>query len=145
MKTPDSTPKARLSRRVYFSSAHQYYQPQWSEQKNQEIYGDLYSPHGMGHNFALEAYVEGAIDPVTGMIINMADFDQILKEAVKPLDHRFLNKDVPYFFNTVPTLENIAVYCFERISESLKPTSLQLLKVRVYEGDDVWVDYGADL
>jgi 6-pyruvoyltetrahydropterin/6-carboxytetrahydropterin synthase len=128
-----------LCRKVSFSCAHRYYQPGLSESENRRIYGSLYSEHGHGHNYILEAHVEGPIDWDTGMVINLKELDSVLKEITSPMDHHHLNFDLPYFQKTVPTTENIAVYCFEEIDKRLAPP-VRLRKVRLQEGTDLWVE-----
>ena len=131
--------QASLTRRVHFSAAHKYELKSWSEQKNREFFGSCYSEHGHGHNYILEATVSGSIEKETGMIINLADFDKILKEASDPLDHSFLNKDVEYFKVHVPTTENIAIYLYEQIQSRLsKLKALKLESVKIYENEDLW-------
>lgn len=133
-----------LCRKISFSSAHRYWRPEWPEEKNREVFGSLYSEHGHGHNYILEAWVRGKIDPVTGLVINLKDLDGILKEITDPLDHHHLNHDVDYFQEVVPTTENVARYCYEKLQEALAKTSVKLEKVRLYEGPDLWVDFGEE-
>lgn len=137
-------------RRIHFSAAHAYAKPGASYDENKNIYGSSAMPSGLGHNFKLEAHFEGPIDSQTGMIINLADIDVWLKKMVAPLDHHHLNNDVDFFKVNVPTAENIARYCFDSLKTIMieapathKPTakSARLLKVRLYEGDNLWVDY----
>lgn len=137
--------RVRLARKITFSSAHRYYHPRLSEEENLAIYGSQYSPHGHGHNFILEVHVDGPVDPQTGLVINLKDLDAILKKVTSPLDHHHLNYDVPYFQEHVPTTENIARYCFEAVSRELEGSPVHLHKVRLYEGEDLWVDYGQGL
>jgi 6-pyruvoyltetrahydropterin/6-carboxytetrahydropterin synthase len=133
-----------LARRVHFSSAHRYFHPSYSEQQNKEVFGLCYTPYGHGHNYILEAYISGEIDPTSGMVINLRDVDRILKLVLEPLDHHHLNFDVPEFKTVVPTTENIAKYCFEKIEKEISSFSAKLEKVRLYEGEDLWVDYEAN-
>jgi 6-pyruvoyltetrahydropterin/6-carboxytetrahydropterin synthase len=141
-------------RRVHFSAAHTYANPQDSVEQNQKAYGSSFKSFGavsgFGHNFQLEAYFSGEVDPLTGMIVNLTDIDSWLKELLIPLDHHYLNKDIEFFKTHVPTAENIARYSFETLKSimqargtKLKPssTSARLLKVRVLEGENLWVDY----
>ena len=131
-----------LSRRVHFSSGHKYYNENWDEARNLKTFGSSFSKHGHGHNYTLEAQVSGSVDPETGMIINLADLDKVLVEVSDLLDHKFLNSDVEYFKQNMPTTENIAIFCFEKTFEKLKAyTSAKLHKVRIYESDDLWADY----
>ena len=133
--------RAQLARRIYFNSGHRYFNKNWDEKKNKEVFGLCYSKHGHGHNYILEAYITGPIDSETGMILPLEKVDNILKQTIAPLDHRYLNEDVEAFRDTVPTTENLAKYCFEKIKVQLPPPS-QLDKVRLFESDHLWVDYG---
>lgn len=128
-----------VCRKISFSSGHRYFNPRWSEEKNRSVYGNAYSEHGHGHNYVLEAYLDGPIDPDTGMVINLKEVDTILKEVVEPLDHHFLNTDVDHFQHNVPTTENVAAYCFEEVRKRFRDR-VRLRRVRLYEGQDLWVD-----
>jgi 6-pyruvoyltetrahydropterin/6-carboxytetrahydropterin synthase len=135
---------ARLARRVRFSCGHRYHNPNWTEEKNKQVFGSCYSEHGHGHNYILEGFFLGPIDPESGMVMNLAEVDQIMKITVLPLDHHHLNFDVAEFKSQVPTTENIAKYCFEKL-DGLVPEGVELYKVRLYEAEDLWVDYGSSL
>jgi 6-pyruvoyltetrahydropterin/6-carboxytetrahydropterin synthase len=135
--------KIRLARKVTFSSAHRYFSPSFSEEKNREVFGLCYTPYGHGHNYVLEAFFEGPIDPTTGMVINLREVDVMMKKVIEPLDHHHLNFDVPEFKTLIPTTENIAKYCFDKLIEQFKTSAVTLHHVRLYEGEDLWVDYGS--
>jgi 6-pyruvoyltetrahydropterin/6-carboxytetrahydropterin synthase len=130
-----------ICRKTTFSCGLRYARADLTESENRNLYGSSYSKHGHGYNYVLKAYVEGPIDPETGMVINLRDLDSILAEVTKPLDHHFLNYDVPYFAEVVPTTENIAVYCFREIAKHLIWDHVRLKKVRILEGPDLWVDF----
>ncbi len=124
-----------LSRTIRFNAGRSLWRPDWSEEKNRDVYGDE-GPHGYGHNYELEVAVAGEIDPETSMVVNLTDLDRILKEEVDaPLDHRNLNRDVPAFASTPPTAENLAVWIWERVAERLRrerwPCRLAHLKMRL--------------
>lgn len=110
-------------------------------EKNAEEFGACFTPHGHGHNYILDAYVEGPVDSVTGMVINLRDLDEILKSAVQPLDNHHLNYEVPEFKTTVPTTENIAAYLYGKVKPALSKFSVQLKGVRLFENENLWVDY----
>nr|XP_042136838.1 6-pyruvoyl tetrahydrobiopterin synthase isoform X3 [Peromyscus maniculatus bairdii]XP_042136839.1 6-pyruvoyl tetrahydrobiopterin synthase isoform X3 [Peromyscus maniculatus bairdii] len=83
------------------------------------------------------------IDPVTGMVMNLTDLKEYMEEAImKPLDHRNLDLDVPYFADVVSTTENVAVYIWENL-QKLLPAGV-LYKVKVYETDNNIVVYKGD-
>lgn len=138
---PDQRP-VQVCRKVVFSSGYRFWKKNLSEAANQKLFGEQASRSGYGHNFVLEAVLAGSIKAETGMVINLREVDAILKEVVAPLDHHFLNDDVDFFEDRVPTPENIARYCYEHLLERLKGKSLRLHKVRVWRGQDLFVDYG---
>lgn len=130
-----------LSRKIYFSSAHRYHKPDWSDEKNQEVFGPCNNPHGHGHNYELEVTIEGNVDPDNGMVINLTDLDHILKSKIMaPLDHRFLNYEVPFFQSTVPTTENLAVYCWQELVDEFQAPN-RLHRVKLYENPELFVEY----
>ena len=137
--------KVILARKVHFNCGHRYFNPNFSDEKNREVFGSCYSEHGHGHNYTLEAYVRGQVSPDTGMVMNLKDLDQILKKVTDTLDHKFLNEDVEDFQALVPTTENIGLYCFRNISTALKSLDIKLEKVRLYENENLWVDLVAGL
>ena len=102
--------EARLSRKIFFNASRALWRSDWTNEKNVAVYGEE-SPHGYGHNYALEVEVEGEVDREKGMVVNLTDLDRILKEEIdRPLDHRNLNLDVPEFSVIPPTFENLAAW-----------------------------------
>jgi 6-pyruvoyltetrahydropterin/6-carboxytetrahydropterin synthase len=126
-------------RTVTFSAAHKYASPTLSLDENKRIYGSLYRDEGFGHNFLIEAHFTGPIDPLTGMIANLVDVDRWLKSVAGQFDHKFLN-DLPEFVGQAPTLERIALQFFNLLVPALTP-NVRLTQIRLYEGDQTWVDY----
>lgn len=134
--------KSSLCRKVYFSAAHRYFVKDWTDQKNREHFGSCYSENGHGHNYVLEAAFSGPVDDQSGMIINLVEVDKMLKELVEPLDHSFINTDIPYFKDKVPTTENICLYLTQSLLEQIKEKAfeLNLERVTLHENDDLWVE-----
>jgi 6-pyruvoyltetrahydropterin/6-carboxytetrahydropterin synthase len=133
----------RLTRVVGFSAAHRYYRPDWSADRNREVFGPCAGEHGHGHNYECAVTVSGPLDAETGMVINLQALDRILDEEIRSrFDHRFINHDVPEFGpgGMIPTGEHLAVYLWERISGRL-PTGITLRRVRVQEDHHLYVDY----
>lgn len=132
-----------LTRKVEFSASHVCANPSWTDARNREVYGPNANPHGHGHNYILEVTVEGTPDPVTGMVFDLREIKEILnEEVVGPMDHRFLNREVPPFDRIVPTAENLAVEIWRRIEPPLQRDNARLHNVRLYETPDLYVDYG---
>jgi 6-pyruvoyltetrahydropterin/6-carboxytetrahydropterin synthase len=130
----------RVSRKVYFSAASNMAVKGWSNEKNVAVFGSLYSPHGYGHNYTLEVTVEGPIQGEMGMVINLRNLDEIMKEVSMSLDHRYINLDVPEFETQLPSLENLARYCYEKINPEISKLNLKLYNLRLYQSDEYWAD-----
>jgi 6-pyruvoyltetrahydropterin/6-carboxytetrahydropterin synthase len=132
-----------LTRRATFSAAHRYWRDDWTAERNLEVFGACSNPHGHGHNYELEATVEGRVDPETGFCVELGRLDRILAEAVvAPLDHQHINHAVAEFGpgGRVPTTENIAAWAWARISSRL-PSDVRLHRLRLREDESLYVDY----
>lgn len=130
----------KVCRRETFNAAHRLYNPTWSEEKNDEVFGLCNNPNYHGHNYVLEAWVEGEIDPDTGYVIDMKTLKQyIRKEVIEPFDHRNLNLDVPEFAQLNPTAEHIAIVIWNKLRKRL--SSRLELTVRLYETERNIVEY----
>jgi 6-pyruvoyltetrahydropterin/6-carboxytetrahydropterin synthase len=131
-----------LTRKVEFSAALVCSNPAWSEAENRRVYGGNANPNGHGHNYILEVTVEGQPDTVTGMVFDLRELKEILnQEVVEPMDHRFLNREVPPFDRVIPTTENIAREIWRRIEGRIGNGNVRLRNVRLYETADLYVDY----
>ena len=127
-----------ITKRVEFSASHVCRNPALSDRENQELFGMAANPHGHGHNYVVDVTLAGEPDPVTGMVMDLKRVKEVVnREVLERYDHRFLNHEVPPFNRLVPTPENIAVDIWRR----LKPHLTSLHSIRVYETDDLFVDY----
>jgi 6-pyruvoyltetrahydropterin/6-carboxytetrahydropterin synthase len=126
--------QARLTVNTYFSAAHRLARPDLDYTTNCGVYGKCARPHGHGHNYHLDVTVCGEVHPRTGMVVELGALRHLIQEVViEPLDHRFLNKDIPHFETVVPTAENIAIYIRDLLLEPLQELGLSLEKLRLYE------------
>lgn len=124
----------KVCRRETFNAAHRLHNPAFDDQKNLEIYDKCNNPNYHGHNYVLETWVEGDINPQTGYVIDLKLLSEIIREEVlESFDHRNLNLDCPDFKNLIPTAENIAVVIWNKISQKLD--SKLKLEVRLWETD----------
>lgn len=130
----------QLVRAVYFQCAHSYQVKEWTKEQNLKEFGPCFSPQGHGHRYRLECFVEGPVNQTTGMIINLRDLDESMKDIVSELDGKFLDKDLDAFKNTVPTTEKIAEHLSLRLKSRLKKYSVNVCKIKLYETDDLWVE-----
>lgn len=130
-----------ISKKVEFSASHICRSPQLTDAENERIYGPASNPHGHGHNYVVEVAIEGAPDPVTGMILDLKRLKEILDDRVLNVyDHRLLNREVAPFDLVVPTVENIAIDIWNRLVPSLNGPA-RLYSVRVHETAELSVEY----
>ena len=134
--------RLRILRTVRFCAGHRYHNPELSEKENREVFGACNNPHGHGHNYRLEVAVEGPVDPVTGMLINLADLDRLLRElVVKPMDHSFLNYDLEHFAEVIPSCENIVSYLWSVLEKPVEQLgSCRLSLIRLWESEDLFAE-----
>jgi 6-pyruvoyltetrahydropterin/6-carboxytetrahydropterin synthase len=126
--------EAYLSISTHFSAAHRLAHPDLSYEENSEIYGKCARPNGHGHNYHLEVTVKGEIDSRTGMIVDLGALQKVIDDyVVEPFDHTFLNKDIPYFAQVVPTAENIAVHIRDLLQQPIQELGTTLYKVKLIE------------
>lgn len=131
-----------LTRTVRFSAGHQYYRPEWSEERNHQVFGDCARPHGHGHNYLLEVMVAGEPHPDTGFSVNLAALDEVLRvEVHERLDHRHLNHDVATFRDggKIPTTENLLIFLWGLLEPRIQDA--RLVRLRLREDVDLWADY----
>lgn len=108
-----------------FAAAHRYCLPEWSEERNAEIFGLCANPHFHGHGYTCDVTVRGPIDDRTGMVVDLRKLDEVLAREVRErFDHRNINLEVPEFAEgrMVPTGENLARFIFERVQRALGAT-----------------------
>lgn len=126
--------EANLTVKTHFSAAHRLAIPSLSFEENQEIYGKCARPNGHGHNYHLEVTVAGEIDPRTGMSVDLGGLQKAIEDyVVEPFDHTFLNKDIAYFTEVVPTAENIAVRIADLLRSPIKELGVELDKIKLIE------------
>jgi 6-pyruvoyltetrahydropterin/6-carboxytetrahydropterin synthase len=133
--------KIFITKKFEFSASHRYWRDEWSEEKNNQVFGKCTSPYGHGHNYELHVTVSGKVNPATGMIINLSDLKKHVNIIIDMFDHKYLNVDTPHFTDEIPTTENIAHVLFNLIDSQLKGKGeFELSKIRLYEKSDLYVD-----
>ena len=129
-----------LTRKAEFSASHYYHNPKFTPEENQRVFGKCSNLNGHGHNYTLEVTVKGEVDERTGFVVDLKQLKDILEsEVVSAMDHRHLNKEVAEFASRIPTVENIAVVIWNRLSPKLNRAKLH--RVRVYESEDLFADF----
>ncbi|NJM97657.1 MAG: 6-carboxytetrahydropterin synthase [Phormidesmis sp. RL_2_1] len=126
--------QAYLTSAAHFSAAHRLALSHLSDEENHNIYGKCARVNGHGHNYRVEVTVKGEVDPRTGMLVDLVALQNAIEcHVIEPFDHTFLNKDVPYFSDTVPTAENIVIHICERLKAPIDDIGATLHKVKLIE------------
>lgn len=134
--------KISVSRKEHFNAAHRLYNPEWSMEKNDQVFGKCNNPNFHGHNYELIVTLIGEADPATGYVFDLKLLSDIINEnIIKQFDHKNLNLDTAYFKDLNPTAENIVVVIW-RILRQLIDSKFEL-KVKLYETERNFVEYPA--
>jgi 6-pyruvoyltetrahydropterin/6-carboxytetrahydropterin synthase len=126
---------AYFGRRYTLCASHRLHTNALTVEENRATYGKCNNPHGHGHNYVVEVLVAGAVDPETGMVVNMAALDEVVRaRVVERFDHTNLNLD-PLFANRVPTTENLSRVVFALLKDALPAGKLERVRVEETENN----------
>ena len=136
--------RVTVSRKAHFNAAHRLYRKDWTDKKNDSVFGKCSNPNFHGHNYELIVSVTGPIDPDTGYVMDMKVLKDYIKSEVEDaFDHKNLNLEVPEFFDTIPTAENIVVVIYNKLKKILSVD--QSMEVVLYETPRNFVTYSEKL
>jgi len=128
-----------VTRRETFSAGHTLFNPEFSEERNREIFGKCSNPSGHGHNYVLEVTLRGDPDEATGFVFDLAELSSLMwKLVLNDVDHRNLNVDVDWLRGVIPTTENLANAFWDRLDPNLPDGMLH--SVRIRETEKNWVE-----
>ncbi len=134
--------KTAVFRKEHFNAAHRLNNPNWSLEKNKEVFGKCNNPNYHGHNYELVVKVVGYPDEETGYLMDMKILSDLIKvKILNRFDHMNLNLDTEEFKNVNPTAENIAKVIYDLLRTDIN-ADLDL-KVTLYETERNYVEYPA--
>ena len=134
-----------LTRRVTFAAAHRYRRPEWSQERNEQVFGLCARENYHGHSYTCDVTVSAALDATTGFVVDLALLDRVLTTEVhQRFDHRNINLDVPEFAEgkRIPSSEELAAFIFERVQAALGATT-KVVEVTVAEDATLSASYRA--
>ncbi len=135
--------KVAIYRKEHFNAAHRLHNPDWTDEKNKEVFGKCNNPNYHGHNYELVIKLVGPISPDTGYVYDMKALSDLIKEKIlRKFDHKNLNLDTDEFKHTNPTAENIAVVIWDILRKEIEEK--YDLTVRLYETERNYVEYDGD-
>lgn len=131
-----------ITRKEHFNAAHKLYNPQWTEEKNAEIFGKCSNPNWHGHNYSLFVTVKGKTNPETGFIVNLKELSTVIRtEICDKLDHKNLNLDVDFLQGVMTSTENVTIAIFNILAPKIKQMGAELHGIKLYETDNNYVEY----
>ncbi|MBN8668555.1 MAG: 6-carboxytetrahydropterin synthase [Chitinophagales bacterium] len=130
-----------LTRIEHFNAAHKLFNPNWSLEKNEEVFGKCANANWHGHNFELYVTIKGSPDPDTGFIFDAKKLSKIINEhIIEKLDHRNLNEDVDFMQGKMCSIENLVMGIWTELEPHL-PASVQLHCLKLIETPKIFVEY----
>jgi 6-pyruvoyltetrahydropterin/6-carboxytetrahydropterin synthase len=130
-----------LTRQEHFNAAHRLFNPKWSVEKNEEIFGKCANKNWHGHNYQLFVTIKGDPDPDTGFIFDVKQLSMLIREhVVEKIDHLNLNLDVDFMKDKMCSTENLAIGIWNELKKNL-PGAVHLHCVKLYETERIYVEY----
>ncbi|MBS1918425.1 MAG: 6-carboxytetrahydropterin synthase [Bacteroidetes bacterium] len=130
-----------LTRVEHFNAAHKLYNPGWTREHNEEVFGKCANENWHGHNYELYVTIKGQPNPDTGFVFDVKKLSEIIKEKViEQIDHKNLNIDVPFLEGKMCSTENLAIGIWQQLQLFL-PAEVQLHAIKLYETPRIYVEY----
>jgi 6-pyruvoyltetrahydropterin/6-carboxytetrahydropterin synthase len=131
-----------ITRKEHFNAAHKLARPEWSDEKNEEVFGRCANANWHGHNFNLYVTVKGNPSEITGFIIDLKQLSKLIRERVTDkLDHMNLNLDVPFMKGIMPSTENLAIKIWEQLEEPIRAEGCELHCIKLFETENNYAEY----
>ncbi len=131
-----------LTRVEHFNAAHKLYNPEWTKEKNLEVFGKCSNENWHGHNYELHVTVKGEPQLDTGFIFNAKTLGVLIKEVViEQIDHRNLNVDVAFMEGKLTSAENLAIGIWDELNPHIERHGATLHSIRLYETPKIYVEY----
>jgi 6-pyruvoyltetrahydropterin/6-carboxytetrahydropterin synthase len=130
-----------LTRKEHFNAAHKLYNPSWTKERNDEVFGKCANKNWHGHNFELHVTLAGSPNSETGFVFDVKKLSIIIKEHVtEKLDHKNLNVEVDFMADKICSIENLVIGIWNQLSPQL-PTEVKLHALKLYETPRIYVEY----
>ena len=130
-----------ITRTEHFNAAHKLFNPLWSREKNDEVFGKCANENWHGHNFELYVTVKGEPDPETGFVFDAKKLSTIIKEHVtEKLDHKNLNVEVDFMKGKMCSIENLVTGIWDQLVDRM-PDHVKLHAIKLYETPRIYAEY----
>ena len=130
-----------ITRIEHFNAAHKLFNPAWTKEKNDEVFGKCANENWHGHNFNLHVTVKGLPSEETGFVFDAKKLSLIIKEHVTDLlDHKNLNVEVAFLKDKICSIENLVTGIWNQLEPQM-PATVTLHRLKLYETDKIYVEY----
>lgn len=130
-----------VTRAEHFNAAHKLFNPEWSREKNDEVFGKCANDNWHGHNYELFVTVKGTPEKDTGFVMDVKKLSSLIKQHIlEKLDHRNLNVDVDFLKGQICSTENLAIGIWNELLPHL-PLTVKLHCIKLYETPRIYVEY----
>lgn len=131
-----------ITRREHFNAAHRLFRPEYSDEKNLQIFGKCSNPNWHGHNYTLFVTVRGEVNPDTGFLMNLKDLSALIDaRVIEKLDHRNINLEVDFMAGKLASTENLAIAIWNELSDSITNMGASLHSIKVSETENNFAEY----
>jgi len=131
-----------ITRRETFNAAHKLWRPEWTNEKNEEVFGKCSNHNWHGHNFQLYITVKGVPHPETGFVMNLKVLSVLVREhIIEALDHKNLNLDVPFLEGIMASTENLAIAIWDILDPLVQEHGGEMAKIKLIETENNFVEY----
>lgn len=131
-----------ITRKEHFNAAHRLFKPEFSDEKNLEVFGKCSNPNWHGHNYELFVTVKGEVNPDTGFLINLKELSGIINRyVIDKLDHKNVNLEVDFMSGRLASTENLAIAIWEQLETPVREAGALLHCIKLYETERNFVEY----
>ena len=131
-----------VTRRERFNAAHKLWRPEWSDEKNEEVFGKCSNKNWHGHNYELFVTIKGQPDENTGFVMDLKDLSREIKERIiDKLDHRNINLDVAFMKGEMASTEILAMKIWDELEEPIRSYGAALHSIKLVETENNFVEY----
>jgi 6-pyruvoyltetrahydropterin/6-carboxytetrahydropterin synthase len=131
-----------ITRRERFNAAHRLFKPEYSEERNLQVFGKCSNPNWHGHNYTLFVTIKGDVNPDTGFLVNLKDLSSIIDQyVIEKLDHRNINLEVDFMSGKLASTENLAIGIWDELTYPISSLGATLHSIKLFETENNFVEY----
>jgi 6-pyruvoyltetrahydropterin/6-carboxytetrahydropterin synthase len=131
-----------ITRKENFNAAHRIFRPDWSDEKNFEVFGKCCNANWHGHNYNLFVTVKGKPNPETGFVVDLLQLGKLIRaEVIEEIDHKNLNVDVYFMKGIIPSTENLAIEIWKILAPKINDLGAALHSIKLFETENNFVEY----